>query len=380
MHIAINGWFWGNHHAGSGQYLYYLLHNLRKIDKSLELTLILPPHLQNPQDLPENMNVVHSGKGGSAGKIGKVLFEQRTFPALAAKSGADLMHVPYWAAPLSAKLPIVTSVLDLIPLLYPAYAVGFLNRLYVSLVSASARGSNHILTISHTSALDIETHLNIPRENITVTYLAPDMRFHPRMGAEKDAAVREKYDLPEQFVLYLGSYDMRKQINQLMLAYTYVGEAEGDNIPLVLAGKPPAAWKEPLYPDLEEYARRLNITDYVQWLGFVDEADKDSLYRLADVFVFPSEYEGFGLPPLEAMASGTPVVTSDAVIFDEVLEDGAYITENAREMAGAIIALLLQKPLREAMINQGLAQATKYNWRKTAKTTLQVYEKVLAEG
>ncbi|MGB1287381.1 MAG: glycosyltransferase family 4 protein, partial [Aggregatilineales bacterium] len=283
----------------------------------------------------------------------------------------------YWAAPLSAKLPMVTSVLDLIPLLYPAYAVGFLNRLYVSLVSASARGSNHIITISHTSALDIENHLDIPRENISVTYLAPDMRFHPRMGAERDAAVREKYDLPEQFVLYLGSYDMRKQVNRLMLAYTYVGEAEGDNIPLVLAGKPPAQWEEPLYPDLEEYARRLNITDYVQWLGYVDEEDKPALYRLADVFVFPSEYEGFGLPPLEAMASGTPAVTSDAVIFDEVLEDAAYLTENSREMAGAIIALLLQQPLRDAMINQGLAHATKYNWRKTAKATLEVYEKIL---
>jgi len=196
------------------------------------------------------------------------------------------------------------------------------------------------------------------------------------MGKEKDEAVREKYDLPERFVLYLGGFDMRKRVDQALLAYTYVGEAEGDNIPIVLAGREPK-WEQPLFPDMQQYISELGIEDYVQWIGYVNEDDKPSLYRLADVFVYPSEYEGFGLPPLEAMASGTPVVTFDKDIFDEILEDGAYLVENSRAMAGAIIALLLQQPLRDTMINQGLAQATKYNWRKTAKETLAVYEAVL---
>ena len=126
---------------------------------------------------------------------------------------------------------------------------------------------------------------------------------------------------------------------------------------------------------MRQYAKDIEVDEFVQWTGYVDEADKPSLYRLADVFVFPSEYEGFGLPPLEAMASGTPVVASDAVVMDEVLEDGAYLVNNPRSMAGAIIALLIQPPFHEAMINQGLAQATKYSWRKTAKKTLEVYEK-----
>ena len=112
-------------------------------------------------------------------------------------------------------------------------------------------------------------------------------------------------------------------------------------------------------------------------LGFVDEADKPSLYRLADVFVFPSIYEGFGLMALAAMASGTPVVTSNAIVFEEILEDAVYIVNNAREMAGAIIALLIQQPLREAMINQGLALASNFSWRKTAQETIEVYEQVM---
>jgi glycosyltransferase involved in cell wall biosynthesis len=379
MHIAINGWFWDKPNAGSGQYIRRLIPALKRVDSSLELTLIMPPHNHEPDDVPQGVQVLATGHQKTSGKFGKVWFEQRTFPQAAGRSGADIAHVPYWGSPLASPLPIVVSVLDVIPLLYPIYAHGFFNRLYVSLVSAAARGADHLITISQTSKLDIETHLHIAFDDITVTYLAPDEHFHPHMGSEQDAAVRQKYNLPQRFVLGGLGFDTRKQVNELLLAYTYVGEAEGENIPLVLAGKEPD-WTNPLFPDMREYAHRLNIEPYLRWIGYVDEADKAALYRLADVFVFPSVYEGFGLPPLEAMACGTPVVAWDSVVADEVLEDAAYLVENARDMAGAIIALLLQKPLRDTMINQGLALATKYNWRKTAQGTIEVYQKVLEKA
>ena len=200
--------------------------------------------------------------------------------------------------------------------------------------------------------------------------------FIRRSAPKTTEAVRAKYDLPENFVLYLGGFDWRKQVNELLLAYTYVGEADGDTFPLVIAGREPE-YDDRLFPDLREYSRRLKIDDYVRWIGFVDEADKPALYRLADVFVFPSLYEGFGLMALEAMASGTPVVTSDAIVFEEVLEDAAFIVNNAREMAGAILALLIQPPLRETLINQALALASNYSWRKTAQETIEVYERVM---
>lgn len=376
MHIAINGWFWNQEFTGSGQYLRNLVTYLLKVDPSLELSLILPPHIQHPDDVPEQVNVVQTGNASRMSKVGKVWFEQRTFPKLAQQLNADIAHVPYWGTPLSCAVPLVTSVLDVIPLLFPIYNQGFFTSLYTSLVSATVRGSGHIITISETAKIDIEEQLSIPEEKIAVTYLAQDERFHPRMGADRDDAVRKKYDLPEQFVLYLGGFDWRKQVNQLMLAYTWVGEAEGDNIPLVIAGREPE-WDDALFPNLRDYAKKLDIEEYIQWIGFVDEADKPSLYRLADVYVFPSLYEGFGLMALEAMASGTPVVTSNAIVFEEVLEDGAYIVDNPRQMAGAIIALLVQEPLRETMINQGLAMSSNYSWRKTAKETLAVYQKVL---
>ena len=376
MHIAINGWFWNQHSTGSGQYIRHLLTNLRKIAPELDISLILPPHIQKPPDLPSGLRDIESGSRSHTGKWGKVFFEQRSFPRIAREINADIAHVPYWGTPMACPVKLITTVLDVIPLLYPIYNRGLLTGLYTSLVSSAARGSNHLITISETAKIDIEEQLGIPEEQISVTYLAPDERFHPRIGTERDEAVREKYDLPEQFVLYLGGFDWRKQVNDLLLAYTYVGEADGDTFPLVIAGREPD-WNDKLFPDLREYSKRLKIEDYLRWIGFVDEADKPSLYRLADVFVFPSVYEGFGLMALEAMASGTPVVTSNAIVFEEVLEDAAYIVDNAREMAGAIIALLIQQPLRDAMVNQGLALASKYSWRKTAEETLEVYERVM---
>lgn len=377
MHIAFNGWFWDQPNTGSGQYIRYLVQNLRRVAPDLQMTMVMPPHNPAPTDLPANVSVIPT-RGGS-GNLGKVLFEQRAYPQAVKQSGADIAHVPYWGPPLASPARLVTSILDVIPLALPEYSSGMLARLYTSLVSASARGNAHTITISNAAKSDIVKYLQLPEDSITTTYLAADEAYHPRMGAERDAAVRQKYDLPDQFVLYMGGFDIRKQVNQLLLAYTYVGQAEGDNIPLVIAGREPQ-WGSAMFPDLRKYAEELKITDYVRWIGYVDEADKPSLYRLADVFVSPTMYEGFGLPVLEAMASGTPVVANNVSSIPEITGDAAYLVDpgNAREMGGAIIALLLQQAFRESLISQGLARATAFSWRKTAKETLAVYEKVMA--
>lgn len=377
MHIAFNGWFWDQPNTGSGQYIRYLLQNLRRVAPDLQMTLVMPPHNPTPIDLPPNVNSIPT-RGGS-GNLGKVLFEQRSYPQAVKQSGADIAHVPYWGPPLSSPARLVTSILDVIPVALPEYSSGLRARLYTSLVRAASRGAAHTITISNAAKADIIKYLELPEDTITTTYLAADEAYHPRMGAERDVAVRAKYNLPDQFVLYMGGFDIRKQVNQLLLAYTYVGQAEGDNIPLVIAGREPK-WGSPMFPDLRKYADDLKITDYVRWIGYIDEADKPSIYRLADVFVFPSMYEGFGLPVLEAMASGTPVVANEVSSIPEVTADAAFLVDegNAKAMGGAIIALLLQQPFRESLINQGLARATNFSWRKTAKETLAVYEKVMA--
>lgn len=377
MHIVFNGWFWDQPNTGSGQYLRRLLHALRRLSPELQLTLVLPPGLARPDDLPANVTPITTG--GSRSNLGKVLFEQRTFPQMAGRSGAEIAHVPYWGPPLSSPIRLVTSVLDVIPLALTQYSPGFRGRLYTSLVSAAARGSSHVITISNAAKADIVAYLGLPESGITTTHLAADETFHPRIGAERDAAVREKYELPDQFVLYMNGFDPRKRLADVLLAYTYAGPVHGGDIPLVIAGREPQ-WGTPMFPNMREYAEKLEITDYVRWIGYVDDADKPSLYRLADVYVSPTIYEGFGLPVVEAMQSGTPVVAREIPVMEEIAGDAAYLVKDARTMGAAIIALLLQVPLRESQISRGLAQATKFSWRKTARETLAVYEQVLRSG
>lgn len=381
MHIAFNGWFWNQPHVGSGQYLRHLLTNLPKLAPEFTLTLIVPEHITTLDDVPPSVNVVH-GKTRFKGHLGKVWFEQRGFPKMVRQVGADIAHVPYWGAPLDTKpAKLVTSVLDIIPLMLSPYRGGFGASLYTSLVTATAKGSAHILTLSEASKVDIEREFEYPAEQITVTHLAADDRFNVRLGNEQDEAIRSKYDLPDEFALYLGSYDIRKNVQTILLAWTYAGPSFGEQIPLVLAGRYPKESGTARFPDLKQYAKDLDIERFLYWLGEVDEEDKPALYRLAKVFVFPSKYEGFGLPVLEAMACGTPVVTSNTTSIPEITEEAAYLVDpdDERIMSAAILAVMLQDDLHAHLANAGRGRATQFSWRKTAEQTLAVYKKVMTE-
>ena len=376
MHVALNGWFWEYPFTGSGQVVRRLVGGLRKVTPDLRITLVVPGWA-SADAVPEGVSVVRVRT--RRGYFGKNWFEQRGFPAAVGRVKADVAHVPYWGAPLGSPAPLVVSVLDAIPAMFPAYTQGLLPHLYVSLQTAAARGATQVITISEAAKTDLVKHLGLTESAITVTYLAADESFHPVMGAERDAEVREKYGLPDRFTLYLGGFDQRKNVTQLLEAYRYVAKAEGDQAPLVIAGTEPP-YRDPLFPNLRDKAKQLELDDSVlRWIGRVDEADKPALYRLAAVFAYPSLYEGFGLPALEAMASGTPVVANQIPVLEEVCGDGAYLVEpgDPRKMAGAILALLGQRDLHETQRSRGLARATHFQWRKTVKDTLAVYEKAV---
>lgn len=380
MQIALNGWFWDQPHTGSGQYLRHLLAALCDLAPDLRLSLIVPDHLRTLEGLPDGVDVLHAPTrfGGHAGKV---WFEQRSIPRAAAQLSADLLHVPYWGPPLTSPVPLICTVLDVIPLTVPAYRSGPLNRLYTGLVRAAARGANHLLTISEVSRAEVVRAIGVPAQRVTVTPLAAEPSFHPELGRERDAEVRARYRLDDvaQFVLYLGSYAVHKNVEQLIAAYTFVAQGMGREVPLVLAGHTPAAWGSPRFPDLPGYIAELGLGDYVRWIGPVAEADKPALYRLADVFVFPSRAEGFGLGPLEAMACGTPVVACNSSSIPEVVGKAAFLVDpgDSRAMAGAILALLNQPEFAAQMRNLGLARSRDFSWRKTAQITLEAYRRVL---
>jgi glycosyltransferase involved in cell wall biosynthesis len=376
IHIAINGWFWDQPYTGSGQYVRHLIPALRQLDKNIKLTLIVPDRGEN---IPPDVDVVKVRVGG--GNLGKVNFEQRTFPAAVKRIGADIAHVPYWGAPLSSSAKLIITIHDVIPLSMPEYSEGVAAKLYFSLVTASAQGAAHIITDSDFSKREIIERIGVPERLVTSIPLAAAPEFHPRLGAERDPEIREKYNLPESYALYLGGFDVRKNLFMLLSAWTYAGPSVGEEFPLVLAGKSPEAWGSPRFPDVPSEIKRLKLDTTIRMIGAVDEADKPGIYRMARTFIFPSRYEGFGLPVLEAMACGTPVVSVRASSIPEITgEDAAYLVDpdDSRSMGGAIIATLIQNDFHRQLQNEGLARATNFTWQRTARETLAVYESVYA--
>jgi glycosyltransferase involved in cell wall biosynthesis len=380
MQLALNAYFWNQPHTGSGQYLRQLVYHLDRMVSDLTIHLIFPqlPGLKELESVPPTVR--QTAVPTRPGHLGKVIFEQIGFPRACRQLGADVIHVPYWGPPLRSPAPLVTTVHDLTTLLFRQYRAGLRPRLYNALVAAAARGADAVITDSQASRADIEGHLHIAPGKISVIYLAAEKRFQPDQNSLVDMAVLRKYDLPHSYVLYLGGYDLHKNAHTLLLAYTYVAQALGEDYPLVLAGKRPSK-PSPHYPDYHDYIANMGLDPYIRWIGFVDEEDKPVVYRNASCFVFPSRYEGFGLPVLEAMACGVPVVASNSSSLPEIIGDAGFAIDpdDDRQMAGAIIAALVQDELAAEMKQKGMAQAAKFSWEKTAAETLLVYDRVRSE-
>ncbi len=381
MHVAINAAFWNQPNTGSGQYTRQLVYQLNRLVSDLTITLIYPQVAGEPEPEAVPPSVPVKLVPVRPGNLGKVWFEQWLFPRACREVGATVAHVPYWGGPLQSPVPLVITVHDLTTLLVPEYRRPFRNRLYNALVSASARGASRIITDSEASKQDIITHLHIPVEKIERIYLAAGAQFSPQDSGLVEMAVLRKYDLPDFYVLYLGGYELHKNVTTLLLAWTYVGQALGEDYPLVLAGRKPAQ-ASANYPDYDGYIKQLGIEEYVRWIGYVAEEDKPVLYRNAETFVFPSRQEGFGLGVLEAMASGTPVVTTTASSLPEVLGEAGFAVDpdDARGMAGAIISTVIQDNLRAELRQKGEQQAANFSWEKTATETLLVYDAAVSAG
>ncbi len=377
MRLAINAYFWDQPHTGSGQYTRQLVYHLRRLVSDLEIVLVWPQlsGAPAPADVPPGVQV--AAVAARPGPWGKLWFEQRTFPRLVGVSAADVAHVPYWGAPLTCPAPLVTTIHDLTTRLVREYRRGLKARLYNALVSAGARGASHVITDSQASRRDVITQLGLPEERVTAIYLGVSPAYTAHSHGLMDMALAQKYNLPDWYVLYLGGYELHKNVTALLQAYTYVGPALGESYPLVLAGRKPPHTSL-VWPDYDAIVERLGVGPYVRWIGYVEEEDKPALYRQASAFVFPSRAEGFGLPVLEAMACGTPVITTTAGSLPEVVGEAGFAIDpdNARDMAGAIIAALVQENLAADLRRKGLAQAARFRWETTAHETVLVYDQV----
>lgn len=376
MRIALNGWFLDQPGTGSAQYVRGLLSALPGVAPEAEVLAIVP----HPQPAPEvpglrltlRVAPVARGLGRNAAKVA---FEQLAFPRAARQWRADVAHVPYWGSALRPLVPTVVTIHDLIPLLLPAYRGGPLVRLYTRLVAAAARRAAVVLTDSLASKRDIETHLRLPPEGVRAVYLAPDPELSPEPVGD-DAVVRRAYGLPHRYVLYLAGHDVRKNVGRLLEAFDVVAHAD-DDVVLAIGGRLPDR-PDPLLFDPRPVVEALGLGDVVRLIGWVDEAHKPALYRGAACAVFPSRYEGFGLPVLEALACGTPLVTSSVASLPELAGDAAFTVDpdDVNGLAGAMLACLADVGLAADLARRGPRQAARFTWAETARHTLAAYEEV----
>jgi glycosyltransferase involved in cell wall biosynthesis len=383
MRLGINGFFWDREATGSGQYTRQLVRALSNSPGDHQWFVF---GLRSGKSHPEKL----SNRAAAAQRLlrspvpltpnlAKVWFEQISFPRACRAESVDVVHVPYFAPPLTGGEKMVVTIHDLIPLILPAYRGSPSVRLYTRLVSAGASRSAAIITDSLASRDDILRLLRVDPARVHVIPLAAHERFKPVHDPHRVQRVRERYGLPDEYVLYLGGFDQRKNLSTLLAAYAAVSADLTHRTPLVIAGRLPSRDSE-FFPHPRVMVRRRNLEGAVRFVGWVHEEDKPVLYSEASIFVFPSLYEGFGLPLLEAMCCGTPVIASEAASLPEISGEAAvlFAPHDVEGLAKAISELLQDVPRRELLGARGLERAQLFSWKETATQTLKVYESVAA--
>lgn len=367
---------------GVGTYIRNLMQGLAKLDTENQYILVTSkkdaPTLTG---LPRHHQILHF-----AG-VDTDLGDNFKFPLFLRSLKADLYHIPLAMVPLMMPRPYVVTVHDMSRLLFED-APGWRYDMRRLKFKRGLERAEQIITVSDATKQDVESLIGIPPERMRLVYNAPDPRFFEHVPPSDARAggpdalpherkrILERYQITVPFLLYSGTIRPQKNIPRLVEAFAVVrGELESHpiykDLRLVIIGDELSK-----YPSVRRAVVQTRMASAVRFLGFVPFDTLRVFYETASVFVFPSLYEGFGLPPLEAMASGTPVVVSNVSSLPEVVGDAAIMVnpENVFDIARGIKEVLLDDELRNRLITDGLEQAHKFSWERTAREVLRIYE------
>lgn len=280
-----------------------------------------------------------------------------------------IYHSLYFLMPYWPGVPAVWTFHDLIPLLFPQMTTARTRIVFRIATSLALRTAAATIAVSQASKSDLVSHYGVAPERVSVAPHGVDARFHPQ-PLDSAADLRARLDLPTEFILYVGSNKPHKNLPALVAAYAQLGPGAP---PLVIAG----AWDD-RYPESRQVADQLVAPWAIRFVGAIADGDLPTLYSAATAFVFPSRYEGFGLPVLEAMACGTPVACSNVSSLPEVAGDAALLfdPDDRAAIGESMQRLLDDAALRTELRERGLAQAARFTWEKTAAATLAVYRKL----
>ena len=286
----------------------------------------------------------------------------------------DLFFAADHLLPRFRSIRSIINIRDLSFVLFPRYHTRYSRTFQRLLMPRFAHHATHIVVPSRSTQQDVQAHYAVPPERITVIPEGVDDQFRRPVDTNERARIRHAYDLPHPYVLYVGTLEPRKNIGGLVDAFAeVVRSSDGAPLDLVLAGK--LGW---LHEPILERIAASGLGERVRRIGYVAEGDLPALYATAELFAFPSWYEGFGLPPLEAMACGTPVVSSNAGSLAEVVGDAGLLVDpgSPRELTAAIRAVVEQPDLRARLGHAGRQRAAAYTWERTAHETAKLVKGV----
>lgn len=341
--------------SGFGFYVKNLVEVLTKIDPKNEYILFKP---QTEKDFST---------------LKRFLWDQIVFPWKSRRAKVDIIHQPCFSAPLLYPGKVVVTCHDLISVFFPENLPLASRLFYSRWMPYSYRKAALIIADSEHTKKDLMSLLKIPEKNIRVIHLAVAKEFKPIKNKKKLTEVRKKYKTGSKYLLHVGTLEPRKNLQFLVRAFA-LAYREGISENLVITGK--KGW---YYNGLFELVNKLNLQEKVIFTGYAEEKDLPALYSGATAFLFPSLYEGFGLPPLEALACGTPVISSSTSSLPEVIGKAGILLppRDERLWAKNILKIIHDKGLAVTLKKMGPRQAAKFTWENTARKTIGVYREIL---
>ena len=366
---------------GVGTYIRSLVHALGALDRVNRYTLVsLPGEARGLENLPDNFQTALYARSDQN------QWDNLAFPVFLHGLIPDLVHIPLNRVPMLMIRPYVVTVHDMANLLFEEKRSDLRMQLRRYRFRRGLARAARVIAVSDATRRDVQNTMGVPASRIRMVYNAPDPAFSPHRDADQTAEaaaerqrIMERYQINHPFLLYAGNIRPHKNIPRLVEAFAVVRDQMAShpvykNLRLVIIGDTISE-----YPSVRQAVIKSRVENAVRFLGFVPLETLRCFYEAAAAFVFPSRYEGFGLPPLEAMASGTPVVTSNVSSLPEVVGDAAVLVkpENVFDIARGIREVLLDEDLRCQLIRAGYAQAAKFSWERTARQVLDIYREVV---
>jgi glycosyltransferase involved in cell wall biosynthesis len=356
----------GYRRAGIHQYIAQVLRHLPQDGSEY---IIFTRHAE---DWLDKVGTVLRSRWPTENRLARIAWEQVAWPWLAARHRIDLLHSMAFVTPWLSRRPAVVTVFDLSFMHFPeAFPVA--QRWYLtSQTVRSVRRARRVITISESGRQDVHRFFGVPPTRIDVIYPGVDTVYRP-LPPEEIAAFRERQDLADRFVLHVGTLQPRKNIPTLIEAFA---QAAPPDVMLILVGG--KGW---LFEEIFSRVQALGLQERVRFTGYVPDEDMPLWYNAASVLAFPSLYEGFGMPVVEAMACGTPVVAAGCSSLPEAVGETGLLfdPQNVAELADRLTAVLHNPDLAATMRTKGLIQAQQFNWEKAGRETAEVYRKAMIQ-